>query len=246
MIEQTMQHLRDMRLSGFIEALREQHESTQYSGLAFDERLSLLVDREYMRRKNNRVKASVRQAKLKQMASVDQIDFEISRKLDKAKILELANGKWIYEKQNIIITGPTGAGKTFVASALADKACRMGLQAQYYRTHELASEVYLAKADGSYPSLISRMAKTKVLIFDEWLRDPLTPNNARLLLDILDERYKNNSNIFCSQIPVEQWFDLIQDPTIADAILDRIVHNSHRINISGESMRKKTASLRSD
>lgn len=246
MIEQTMQHLRDMRLSGFIEALREQHESTQYSGLAFDERLSLLVDREYMRRKNNRVKASVRQAKLKQMASVDQIDFETSRKLDKAKILELANGKWIHEKQNIIITGPTGAGKTFVASALADKACRMGSQAQYYRTHELASEVYLAKADGSYPSLISKMAKTKVLIFDEWLRDPLTPNNARLILDILDERYQNNSNIFCSQIPVEQWFDLIQDPTIADAILDRIIHNSHRINIGGESMRKKTASLRSD
>jgi len=246
MIEQTMQHLKDMRLSGFVEALREQRESTQYADLAFDERLSLLVDREYMRRKNNRVNASVRQANLRQAATIDQIDFDSSRKLDKAKVMELASNKWVLEKQNIIITGPTGAGKTFIASALADKACRMGLQAQYYRTHELAADIYLARADGSYPSLINKMAKTKVLIFDEWLRDPLTPNNARLILDILDERYQHNSNIFCSQIPVDQWFELIQDPTIADAILDRIVHNSHRINIHGESMRKKNASLRSD
>ena len=246
MIEQTMQHLRNMRLSGFIEALKEQQESTQYSDLAFDERLSLLVDREHLRRKNNRLKACLKQAQLKQVASIDQIDFEISRKLDRAKILELANGKWISEKQNIIITGPTGAGKTFLACALADKACKSGLQSQYYRTHEFATDILLAKADGSYPKLIDKMAKTKVLILDEWLRDPLTPNNARLILDILDERYQQNSNIFCSQIPVDKWFELIDDPTIADAILDRIVHNSHRINIHGDSMRKKTASLRSD
>ena len=246
MIEQTMQHLRNMRLTGFIEALREQQESTQYSDLAFDERLSLLVDREHLRRKNNRLKSSLKQAHLKQTASIDRIDFEVSRKLDKAKILEFANGAWISEKQNIIITGPTGAGKTFLACALADNACKSGLQSRYFRTHEFATEVMLARADGSYPRFIDKLDKTKVLILDEWLRDPLTASNSRLILDILDERYQKNSNIFCSQIPVDKWFELIEDPTIADAILDRIIHNSHRINISGDSMRKKNASLRSD
>ena len=246
MIEQTVQQLRNMKLNGFIEAFKEQKESTQYGDLAFDERFSLLVDREYLRRKNNRIKTAIKHARLKQAASLDRIDFEANRKLNKAKILEFAGCGWISEKQNIIISGPTGAGKTFIACALADRACKLGFQARYYRTHEFATELQLAKADGSYPRLVAKLAKTKVLIFDEWLRDTLNPNNSRLILDILDERYQNNSNIFCSQVPVEQWFEYIQDPTIADAILDRILHNSHRINIDGESMRKKNASLRSD
>lgn len=246
MIEQTIEQLREMRLGGVIEAFKEQIESVQYSDLSFNERFSLLVDREFIRRKNNKIRGSLRQAKLKQPAAIDLIDFEINRKLNKSNILEFANCSWISQKQNIIITGPTGVGKTFIACALADKACKLGMQAKYYRTHEFATDVQLSKADGSYPRLVAKLAKTKLLILDEWLRDPLTPNNARFILDVLDERYQNNASIFCSQLPVEQWFEYIQDPTIADAILDRVLHNSHRINIQGESMRKKMASLRSE
>ena len=246
MIEQTIRQLREMRLAGVIEAFKEQQESSQYSDLTFDERFSLLVDREFIRRKNNKIRTSLRQAQLKLSASLDLIDFEANRKLNKTKILEFANCGWIAQKQNIIITGPTGCGKTFIACALANNACNLALQAKYYRTHEFATEIQLAKADGSYSKLVAKLAKTKLLILDEWLRDPLTPDNARFILDLLDERYQHNANIFCSQLPVDKWFEHIQDPTIADAILDRVLHNSHRIDIQGESMRKKMASLRSD
>ena len=161
MIEQTIRQLREMRLAGVIEAFKEQQESSQYSDLTFDERFSLLVDREFIRRKNNKIRTSLRQAQLKLSASLDLIDFEANRKLNKTKILEFANCGWIAQKQNIIITGPTGCGKTFIACALANNACNLALQAKYYRTHEFATEIQLAKADGSYSKLVAKLAKTK-------------------------------------------------------------------------------------
>lgn len=168
-------------------------------------------------------------------------------------MLELASGNWISNRHNLIIIGPTGIGKSFLACSLADKACKLGFQARYYRANALVSELLLAKADGSYPRLAAQLAKTHLLIIDEWLRDSLNLSQSRELLDLFDDRYRKASTIFCSQMPVADWHARIDDPTIADAILDRIVHDSHRLELEGQSMRKKTSfiannstSLRSD
>jgi len=253
MIQQTVEKLRDMRLTGFIDALHEQQESVQYQKLDFDERFGLIVDKEYLIRQNRRLKRSITKARLKQQASIEDVDFDTPRKLKRAEFLELAGGSWIANHHNLVIIGPTGIGKSFLACSLADKACKLGFQARYYRANAIISELLLAKADGSYPKLIAQLAKIQLLIIDEWLRDPLNHLQAREILDVLDDRYRKASTIFCSQLPVKQWYDRIEEPTIADAILDRIVHDSHRIELEGPSMRKKTslikqnnASLRSD
>lgn len=254
MIQQTVDKLREMRLTGFVEAFKEQQESTQYQKLAFDERFGFIVEKEYLNRKTKRLKRAITKAQLKQLATVEDVDFETPRKLKRAEFLELAACNWISERHNLIILGPTGIGKSYIACALAEKACKLGFQAKYYRTNELLSELLLAKADGSYSKLVAQMAKTHLLIIDEWLRDTLNHSQAREMLDILDDRYRKASTIFCSQLPVQDWHARVEDPTIADAMLDRIVHDSHRLELDGQSMRKKTsvisqqemASLRSD
>ena len=232
-----------MRLTGFIDALQQQQESTQYHALSFDERLSFLVDREYLDRQNRKLKRSLDKAQLKQNATVEDVDFETPRKLNRASFLELAAGTWVSQKHNLLVVGPTGIGKSFLACALADKACKMGFQSRYYRTNTLLSELLLAKADGSYPRLTQQLGKTHLLVMDEWLRDPLTTVQAREVLDILDDRYRKASTLFCSQVPVKEWHSRIEDPSIADAILDRIVHDSLRLELDGNSMRKKTSAI---
>jgi DNA replication protein DnaC len=253
MIEQTVEKLKEMRLTGFIEALREQQESTQYQKLAFDERFAFIVDKEYYNRQTRRLNRAIKRAQLKQQATIEDVDFDTPRKLKRAHFLELAQGNWIKNHHNLIIVGPTGIGKSFLACALADQACKSAFQARYYRTNAFLSELLLAKADGSYPKLVTQLAKTHLLIIDEWLREPLNHSQAREILDILDDRYRKASTIFCSQLPVEDWYARIEDPTMADAILDRIVHDSLRLELDGKSMREKTsqiantrASLRSD
>lgn len=253
MIQQTIEKLRDMRLTGFIEAIREQQESTQYNKLDFNDRIALIVDKEYLIRKTRKLKRSIANACLKQQATIEDVDFDTQRKLKRAEFLELASGNWISNRHNLIIIGPTGIGKSFLACSLADKACKLGFQARYYRANALVSELLLAKADGSYPRLAAQLAKTHLLIIDEWLRDSLNLSQSRELLDLFDDRYRKASTIFCSQMPVADWHARIDDPTIADAILDRIVHDSLRLELEGQSMRKKTSfiannstSLRSD
>lgn len=253
MSQQTLMQLREMRLNGFIDALRHQQESTHYNGLSFDERLSFLVNQEYLDRQNRKLKRSLDKAQLKQNATIEDVDFETPRKLNRAAFLELAAGTWVSQKHNLLIIGPTGIGKSFLSCALADKVCRMGFQSRYYRTNTFLSELLLAKADGSYPKLTRQLSKTHLLVMDEWLRDPLTTVQAREILDILDDRYRKASTLFCSQVPVKEWHARIEDSSIADAILDRIVHDSLRLELDGNSMRKKTsaisnnkASLRSD
>jgi DNA replication protein DnaC len=244
MIEQTYEKLKFLRLFSLAKALRAQMESTHYATLPFEERLSLLVEEEVLARGNSRIARSLKDAKLKQHCSVEDVDFETPRNLRRAHFLELAQCRWIKQGQNLIITGPTGSGKSFLACALADKACKLELKARYFKVAELARELVVARHDGSYPRLMAHLAKTHLLIIDEWLRDPLQQDHVRELLDLLDDRFRKSSTVFISQLEVKDWHQHINDPTLADAILDRVVHDSHRIEInSRESMRKRTAKL---
>lgn len=243
MIEQTIEKLKLLRLGTFAKALREQLESSTYLGLPFEERLSYLIEQEFAARENRRLARILREAQLKQRCAVEDVDFDTARNLKRSQYMELAQCIWIRKKHNLIITGPTGVGKSFIASALADKACKLDLRARYTKTSTLARELLIAREDGSYPRLIARFARTHLLIIDEWLRDPLSQEQARELLDLLDERFRNASTVFISQLPVSDWHQHIGDPTLADAILDRVVHDAHRIKLNGESMRKRTADL---
>jgi len=245
MIEQTYEKLKGLHLSAFLAALKEQVSGSDYLGLTFEERLSMLVEAECLQRKNTRISNLLKQAKLKDsQACIEAIEFSQERGLVKSKILELANLNWIKNYQNLIITGPTGAGKSFLACAIAHKACRLFITARYFKLSTLLQEIALSKASQSYFKFIRRAIDAKLIILDEWLRDPLDQDKAREILDLLDERYQKASTVFCSQIPVNFWHKQIKDPTIADAILDRVSHNSIRVEIAGESYRKKLASLK--
>ena len=244
MSQQTIDKLRELRLGGFLEALQEQAQSSHYAALSFEERLAFLVDREFMRREQRRLDKTILEAHLKQSCSVEDINFDGTRGINRSQILELAQCGWIKNHLNLIITGPTGAGKSFLACALADKACRLHSRALYRKSADLVRDILLAKADGSYHLLARRLAKINLLIIDEWLRDPLSQNEARELLDLLDDRFRKNSTIFVSQLPTSDWHQRILDPTLADAILDRIVYDSHKIELMGESMRMRTTQLK--
>lgn len=244
MIHQAIEKLTELRLGGFICALKEQLESNKYQDLSFEERFSLLVESEYVRRQDMRLQRRLSDAKLKQSAIVENIDFVTPRKLNKKLLLEFSGCSWIKNKHNLFITGPTGIGKSFIACALADKACRQGFSAHYLKAADLISMLLIARADGSFPKLAMRLAKFQIIIIDEWLRDPLTQQQSREILDLLDDRFRKASTIFVSQIPVTEWHKNILDPTLADAVLDRIVHDAFRLELAGESMRKLTTKIK--
>ena len=246
MIEQTIEKLKTMRLHTFAAALRTQLSSTESIALGFEERLSLLVEEEFLARDNRRLARILRAAQLKQKSCFEDIDFDTQRNLKRSQIAELAQCLWIRQKHNLIITGPTGIGKSFIACALADRACRLGIHTCYVKTSELARELLVAREDGSYPRLAARLARFDLLILDEWLRDPLSQELAREILDLIDDRYRKRSTIFISQLPVKDWHQHIADPTLADAILDRVVHDSHRLELQGTSMRKQTSKVKPD
>lgn len=240
-MQQLIDNLRSLCLSGFVQALQEQHESKQYLALSFEDRLSFLIDKELRLREDRRLQRSLHKAKLKQRAAIESVDYRPTRGVSRQQILSLAQCVWVQKNQNLIITGPTGVGKSFIACALADKACRLKYNARYYKLHELITELMLARVALSYKSLLNRFSKFKVVVLDEWLRDPLPQDEARELLNLIDDRYGKASFVFASQLPVTKWHEQILDPTLADAILDRIVHGSHRIELSGISMRKEIA-----
>ena len=239
----TLDKLQDLRFTGMVKALTEQMALPDIEELSFEERLGLLVDREMTEREDRRLTTRLRQAKLKQNACIEDIDFKQSRGLDKSLILDLAQCQWIKKHLNLLITGPTGVGKTWVACALAQKACREGFTSLYLRLPRLLQELPIAKGDGTYTRLMSRLAKVDVLILDDWGLSKLIAEQRRDLLEILEDRHDTRSTIVTSQLPLDQWHHIIGDPTLADAILDRLVHNAYKINLKGESMRKNKSML---
>jgi DNA replication protein DnaC len=239
----TLDKLQDLRFTGMAKALTEQMALPDIDDLSFEERLGLLVDREVTEREDRRLTTRLRQAKLKQNACIEDIDFKQPRGLDKSLTLDLAQCQWIRKHLNLLITGPTGVGKTWVACALAQKACREGFTSLYLRLPRLLQELPIAKGDGTYTRLMSRLAKVDVLILDDWGLSKLIAEQRRDLLEILEDRHDNRSTIVTSQLPLDQWHHIIGDPTLADAILDRLVHNAYKINLKGESMRKNKSKL---
>jgi DNA replication protein DnaC len=239
----TLDKLHELRFTGMAKALSEQMALPDIDDLSFEERLGLLVDREATEREDRRLQTRLRQAKLKQNACIEDIDFKQSRGLDKSLVLDLAQCQWIKKHLNLLITGPTGVGKTWIACALAQKACREGFTSLYLRLPRLLQELPIAKGDGTYVRLMARLAKVDVLILDDWGLSKLIAEQRRDLLEILEDRHDTRSTIVTSQLPLDQWHHIIGDPTLADAILDRLVHNAYKINLKGESMRKNKSKL---
>jgi DNA replication protein DnaC len=242
----TLDKLKMLKFSGMSHALEEQIQCADIAQLSFEERLGLLVDREITERDNRRLTSRLRQARLKQQACMEDIDYQASRGLDKAMLMKLGDCQWAKKSINILITGPTGVGKSWIACALAHKACREGYSAWYQRLTRLLQELPLAKGDGSYAKILMRLAKTDVLVLDDWGLFKLNAEQRRDLLEILEDRYGSRATIITSQLPLDQWHDIIGDATLADAIMDRLVHNAYKINLTGESMRKKQAKLTDD
>lgn len=242
-MKQTIEQLKDLKLLGLLDAWQEQQSLPTFHDLSFDERFGLLVEREYLRRQNQRLQRRLSQAHLPIHASLDLVDFDVPRGLRKVQFLEIAQGQWIQNRLSLIVLGPTGVGKSFLACVLADHLCKQGHSVRYIKTADLLMELRLARADGSFQKLRKQFALYSLLVLDEWLRDPLSIVDARELLDLLDDRFRRTSCIFVTQVPVTQWHSQIQDPTLADAILDRIVHDSLRLSLKGESMRKLTSQL---
>jgi DNA replication protein DnaC len=235
----TSEKLHSLRLLGMVKALDEQRRMPEIQDLSFEERLGLLVDREVTERDNRRLSSRLRKAKLRLEAAVEDIAYRPARGLDKSLMLALSSCRWIDEHLNILITGKTGVGKSYIACALAQKACREGHSALYFRLPRLLQELALARADGRYGKLLATLAKTDVVVLDDFGLGPLTDEQRRDLLEMFDDRHGNRSTIVTSQLPVKNWHEALGDPTLADAILDRLVHNAHRIPLEGESMRKK-------
>lgn len=235
----TLEKLKQMRLTGMVSALEDQMQTQDIMSLSFEERLGLLVDREQTERDSRRLKTRLTMAKLRQQACMEDIDYNGSRGLDKAQLLGFGSCKWITKHHNILLTGPTGVGKTFIACALAQKACREGLSALYLRLPRLLGDLTIAKGDGRYGKLLLRFSKIDLIVLDDWGLAPMSAENRRDLLEILDDRYERKSTLITSQLPVDKWHRYLEDPTLADAILDRIVHNAYKIELKGESMRKR-------
>jgi DNA replication protein DnaC len=241
--EQTIDKLYAMKLNGMAEAFKEQLELPDMVDLSFEDRFALIVDRQWIWKEDRRMRRLLTNAKLKLNACVEDIDYRTPRAMDKSVVLKLAVGDWISHAHNVIITGPTGVGKTFLACALANRACRMGYSAFYIRLPRLFQDLAIARADGSYPNFMKKLAKTKVLILDDLGLAPMSAQERRDLLEVIEDRQGLASTIVSAQLPIEEWHANIRDPTTADAILDRLVHNAYKINLKGESMRKLKSNL---
>lgn len=247
MTVQIQARLRQLKLAGMATALTTQQEQPgTYEGLSFIERLELLLDQEQLAREGRKQERLIRQARFKLNACVAEIDYQHPRNIQRSEIAHLAQGDWLERGQNLLITGPCGSGKTYLGCALGHNACQQGYSVRYYRVSRLMLELTQAKADGSYQKLLNQLAKVRLMILDDWGLEALKPAHRNDLLEIMDDRHGQTSTMVISQLPTDQWYASIGDSTLADAILDRLMHNAHRLQLKGESMRKIRGKLTED
>ena len=243
LIHPVIEKLQQLRLQAMAKILKDQAEQADIESLSFEERLGLLVDIEISERENRRLQARLRKARLKHDACLEDIDYQTPRGLEKSLLATLSHCHWVASRHNILIVGPTGTGKTFLACALAHKACLSGYTVNYYRLSRLLSDLQLNKGDGRYKKRMEELAKVDVLILDDFGLTPFLDDQCRDLLELLDDRHTKRSTIVTSQLPIKHWYETIGNGTLADAILDRLVHNAYRLEMKGESLRKTQAQL---
>jgi DNA replication protein DnaC len=246
MNEQTMEKMKTMKLYGMVRAFRTSLESGNADKWTADELLSMLVDSEWDDRYNRKLDRNLKNAKFRYKAAIEQINFDTSRELNKNLILRLADCDFIDKNENVIITGSTGIGKSYIASALGHQACSLGYKVLYEHTSKLFARLKMAKADGTYLKEVIKMEKQELLIIDDFGIQPLDQQSRTILMEIIEDRHGKRSTLFTSQVPVTKWHEVIGEQTIADAILDRIIHVAHRLELKGESMRKKKTTLQEE
>lgn len=235
----TIEKLKELKLEGMARGLEDQLHTQDVESLSFLERLGLLLDREETSRANKRLATRLKQAKLKVQASLEDIDYRSRKGLEKGSVLSLASCKWIRDARNLIITGPTGIGKTYLACAFAHQACREGLRVSYHRLPRLLGELELARGDGRYRKLLAGLVRDRLIVLDDWGVTPLAAKQVRDILEILDDRYGAGATLITSQLPIDKWHAYLNEPTLADAILDRVIHNAYKLNLEGDSLRKR-------
>lgn len=238
LMQQTLEKLSTMRLPGMVQAVEEQNQRSDVASLSFDDRLGLMVDREWLRREDQRVTQRLKRARLKQSACMEDIDYRHPRGLNRGVLDELSSCRWIRARRNVIITGATGLGKTWIACAIADRVCREGFTCVYKRVPRLTEELALARADGTYLKLLGQIARTDLLVLDDWALAPIDGQLQHDFLELIDDRAGSRSTLITSQLPVSKWHDMVGDPSVADALLDRILQASTQIALKGESKRK--------
>ena len=237
MNEQTLQKMRQMKFFGMVRAFQASMENSDLATLTADEMISMLIDSEWDDRNNRRIERQLRNARFRYKANVEQMHFDLDRNLDKNQLMRLSECTFIQKKENLLITGSTGIGKSFIASAIGNQACTLGYKVLYANAAKLFSKLKMAKADGSYIREIAKIERQDLLILDDFGLQPMDGSGRSILMEIVEDRHSNRSTIITSQLPVAQWYDVIGEQTVADAILDRIVHDAHRLNLTGESLR---------